>query len=181
MFSVIRRNFSKICMRIDECVQIKSLTNNALPVTYLNGHNFQSLRYKSKKSQKPTKNESSTETSGEEEPDPIDSHTKIVRTTVPSLRTDLLLKAGMGIARNKVETLFYDSKIRVNGQKLLKKSGEVREGDEIDIVKGPVGGNTDLLSVARVEVLSVSEKGDSYVVKLRRSKDLTIANYDNKL
>lgn len=184
MFSIIRRSIPQIYMKIEECIQVTSRSNviatsTSWNVPYLNGYNLQSFRHKSKKSQKPpTKTESETETSSE--PDPMDKHAKIMQATVPSLRADLLLKAGLGLARNKVETLFYDSKLRINGQKLLKKSGVVHEGDEIDVVKGPAGENADLLSVARVEIVSISEKGDGYIVKIRRSRELTIENYDNK-
>lgn len=109
-----------------------------------------------------------------------DKSTKIMNVSVKSLRTDLLLKAGLGIARNKIETLFYDSKIRVNGQKVIKKGAQVHVGDEIDVIKGPSPNNPNFLTVARVEILSADEneaKEDGFRVKLRRSKALTVENY----
>nr|CAD7592643.1 unnamed protein product [Timema genevievae] len=106
-----------------------------------------------------------------------DKTSKVIIVRVGSLRIDLLLKAAFGMARNKVETIFYQSKIRINGEKLLKKSIQVNVGDEIDIIRGPSPLNSDFLIVSRVEVLSASENENSISVKLRRSKTLTIENY----
>lgn len=123
----------------------------------------------------------SEEASSENFEDSIqDKSTKVMNVHVHSLRTDLLLKAGLGIARNKVETLFYESKIRLNGQKINKKSVQVEVGDEIDVIRGPNPNNPNFLTVARVEILSAKEKEDSISVKLRRSKSLTVENYDEK-
>nr|CAD7574848.1 unnamed protein product [Timema californicum] len=106
-----------------------------------------------------------------------DKTSKVVIVRVGSLRIDLLLKAALGIARNKVEAIFYQSKIRINGEKLLKKSTLVNVGDEIDIIRGPSPLNSDFLIVSRVEVLSASANENNISVKLRRSKTLTIENY----
>lgn len=53
-------------------------------------------------------------------------------------------------------------------------------GDEIDIVKGPSSANPDFLTVARVEILSVSERSEGVTVKIRRNKTLTIENYEGE-
>lgn len=147
-------------------------------------HNLQIVRFKSKKSQKQPAQNVSSETETEEEStfeDKIsDKNTKVMQINVKSLRVDGLLKSGLGIARNKIETLFYESKIRVNGQKLLKKSEMAQEGDEIDIVKGPSPTNPDFLIVARVEILGIKESGENISVKIRRCKNLTIENYEEK-
>ncbi|XP_052900882.1 mitochondrial transcription rescue factor 1 [Anopheles moucheti] len=108
-----------------------------------------------------------------------DKHTHTVRVTVNSLRADLLLKAGLGIARNKVETLFYDSKIRVNGKRLMKKSAQLEVEDEIDVVRGPSPSNPDHLIVSRVEILSVTPRTENLSVTLRRHKSLIIENYQD--
>ena len=71
---------------------------------------------------------------------------KVVKMRMNSLRADLVVKAGLGIARkwvyfgfkliftsllcmiypsSKVEVIFYESKIRVNGKKISKKSSNV--------------------------------------------------------
>lgn len=79
-----------------------------------------------------------------------------------------------------METLFYESKIRVNGKKLLKKSSQVSVGDEIDVIKGISHMNPDHLIVQRIEVLSAKpkEESDGLLVKLRRNKSLVIENYE---
>uniref|UniRef100_A0A8D8C0N2 Uncharacterized protein C6orf203 n=1 Tax=Culex pipiens TaxID=7175 RepID=A0A8D8C0N2_CULPI len=108
-----------------------------------------------------------------------DKNAKLVKTSVGSLRADLIVKAGLGIARNKVETLFYESKIRVNGKKLLKKSAQLDVGDEVDVVKGPSPTNPDHLIVSRVEILAANPKSESIGVSLRRHKSLIIENYES--
>jgi hypothetical protein len=60
----------------------------------------------------------------EEFADDIDKQ-KIAKIRVQSMRADLLLKTGLGIARNKIEASFYEGKIRVNGKKINKKSVHV--------------------------------------------------------
>ncbi|XP_050099879.1 mitochondrial transcription rescue factor 1 [Anopheles aquasalis] len=106
-----------------------------------------------------------------------DKHSRLVKVTVNSLRADLLLKAGLGIARNKVEALFYESKIRVNGKKLLKKSSQLEQEDEIDVIRGVSPNNPDYLIVCRVEILSVEPRTENLVVTLRRQNSLVIENY----
>ncbi|XP_052861320.1 mitochondrial transcription rescue factor 1 [Anopheles cruzii] len=109
-----------------------------------------------------------------------DKHSRIVKVTVSSMRADLLLKAGLGIARNKVETMFYDSKIRVNGRKLLKKSAPLEADDEIDVVRGPSPNNPEHLVVSRVEILSIVPQTENLHVTLRRQNSLVIENYPDQ-
>ncbi|XP_035777246.1 mitochondrial transcription rescue factor 1-like [Anopheles albimanus] len=106
-----------------------------------------------------------------------DKHSRLMKVTVNSLRADVLLKAGLGIARNKVEGLFYESKIRVNGKKLLKKSSQLEQEDEIDVIRGLSPNNPDYLIVSRVEILSVEPRAENLVVTLRRQNSLVIENY----
>ncbi|XP_039492905.1 mitochondrial transcription rescue factor 1 [Drosophila santomea] len=102
---------------------------------------------------------------------------KVVKTKVNSLRADLLLKAGLGMARNKVELNFYESKIRVNGKKLPKKSAQLEVGDDIDVIRGFSQSNPSHLVVARVSILSASEREEGLSVLLRRYKSLLVENY----
>ncbi|XP_034487427.1 mitochondrial transcription rescue factor 1 [Drosophila innubila] len=106
-----------------------------------------------------------------------DRDSKVVKTKVNSLRADLLLKSGLGMARNKVELNFYESKIRVNGQKLQKKSVQLEVGDEIDVVRGFSQSNPSHLVIARVVILSAAEREEGLSVHLRRYKSLLIENY----
>lgn len=111
--------------------------------------------------------------------DKYDRNSKIIKSNVSSLRTDLLLKSALGLARNKVDLAFYESRVRVNGEKIFKKSHRVNVGDEIDVIKGVNNVNPDILNVARVEIISVKPDEDEICVKMRRFKALQIENYEN--
>ncbi|XP_023933955.2 mitochondrial transcription rescue factor 1 [Bicyclus anynana] len=103
---------------------------------------------------------------------------KIVKLNATSLRMDAILKSTLGVARNKIEKLFYESKIRVNGKKVLKKSIPVREDYEIDVIKSVSPKNPDHLYVARVEIISIAAKEESIAITARRFKNLLIENYE---
>uniref|UniRef100_A0A1A9WSV0 Uncharacterized protein n=1 Tax=Glossina brevipalpis TaxID=37001 RepID=A0A1A9WSV0_9MUSC len=79
---------------------------------------------------------------------------KIIKTKVNSLRADLLLKAGLNVARK-----------------------QLNEGDEIDVVRGFSQSNPSHLIVARVMILSITELDEGSRVVLRRYKNLLIENY----
>ncbi|KAJ6638486.1 Mitochondrial transcription rescue factor 1 [Pseudolycoriella hygida] len=130
-------------------------------------------------------NKSSGKQHREEEDDEIDEFTdsddkdsKTVRVT--SLRMDLLIKLGLGLARNKVESAFYDSRIRVNGKKITKKSVTLHVGDEVDVVKGLSPINNDHIIVSRLEIIGVTAKEEDIAVTLRKFKNLTIENYSGQ-
>ncbi|KXJ76501.1 hypothetical protein RP20_CCG009571 [Aedes albopictus] len=149
--------------------------------------NLRLIRWKSKKANRKEQGRQQEEEEDDEDDDEkmdefdelaADKHVRLVKTSVNSMRADLLLKAGLGIARNKVETLFYESKIRVNGKKLLKKSAHLDVGDEIDVVRGISPTNPDHLLVSRVEILSANPKSETIGVTLRRQKTLVIEDYE---
>ncbi|XP_062539373.1 mitochondrial transcription rescue factor 1 [Armigeres subalbatus] len=161
--------------------------NSASSITLHNQSNLQIVRWKSKKSNRKEQSRQQEENEEEDDDDEksedfedleLDKHVRLVKTSVNSMRADVLLKAGLGIARNKVETLFYESKIRVNGKKLLKKSSTLEVGDELDVVRGVSPTNEDHLIVSRVEVLAANPKSESIGVSLRRQKTLIIEDYD---
>ncbi|XP_062124495.1 mitochondrial transcription rescue factor 1 [Drosophila sulfurigaster albostrigata] len=128
-----------------------------------------------KKSSRQSNDVDSDDEADEEFKDDRDS--KVVKTKVNSLRADLLLKSGLGMARNKVEHNFYESKIRVNGKKLQKKSVQLDVGDEIDVIRGFSQTNPSHLVIARVVILSAAEREEGLSVHLRRYKSLLIENY----
>ncbi|XP_055587012.1 mitochondrial transcription rescue factor 1 [Uranotaenia lowii] len=155
-------------------------------------HNHQLIRWKSKKSAGRSKasgkerddEDDSDDEAAEKDLDEFDDltndkHNRVLKTSVGSMRADLILKAGLGVARNKIETMFYESKIRVNGKKLLKKSALVDVGDEIDIIRGISPSNADHLIVSRVEILAVNPRTESISVSMRRHKSLIIENYES--
>ncbi|XP_057337472.1 mitochondrial transcription rescue factor 1 isoform X2 [Microplitis mediator] len=106
---------------------------------------------------------------------------KIVVANVNSMRIDAVVKAGMGIPRNQAETAFYESKLRVNGHKVLKKGHQIGLEDEIDYIHGPSPNNPDFLLVTRLTVLNANNQEDGYKIKLLREKSLTIENYDDRV
>lgn len=141
----------------------------------------QSVRCKSKKKKQQISSESETDKDDSDIMENIsDKHTKTLKINVHSLRLDAILKSSLGIARNKIEQIFYESKIRVNGEKVLKKSVSLREGDEVDVIKGEHTQNPGFLVVARVEILSMTPNEEDITLKIRRSKSLLVENYKDK-
>ncbi|KAJ8962465.1 hypothetical protein NQ317_011627 [Molorchus minor] len=150
-----------------------------------NQSNLQICRYKSKGDKRRQKQESDSESEQETDDNFLDTmQDKNMKTLKvgPSVNTalDAIIKAGLGLSRNKIEVLFYESKVRLNGEKVPKKSAHVEEGDEIDVIKGTSINNPDFLTVARIEILSVVPKEESISVKLRRCKSLTVENYKGR-
>lgn len=107
-----------------------------LPVCSLQQPKLQILRYKSKGSKNKVKPTTDTESDENASDEIQDKHTRTLRINTTSLRIDAILKAALGISRNKIELMFYESRIRVNGEKITKKSLSVQAGDEIDLIKG---------------------------------------------
>ncbi|XP_044755729.1 mitochondrial transcription rescue factor 1 [Coccinella septempunctata] len=125
---------------------------------------------------KATFNKASDTSNSEQSEDiyPSDKTTTTMQIKISNTRVDLIIKSGLGIARNKIEKLFFDNKIRVNGQKIGKKSEQIEEGDEIDVIKGPSPNNPEHLVVARVEILSMKPEEETISVKIRRSRSLLV-------
>ncbi|XP_060871598.1 mitochondrial transcription rescue factor 1 [Metopolophium dirhodum] len=110
----------------------------------------------------------------------MDESSQLIKFRTSTMRMDTVLKHALGKSRNKIEVAFYESRIRVNGEKVMKKSHSIEVGDEVDLVKGPSPNNPDFLLVSRVEVLSAELDGDELDVKLKKYKSLLINNYENK-
>lgn len=148
-------------------------------------------RYKKGKkgAKRETREESSDEESDEEEQtedfDLIDGKAIGFRdknASLVSLRLDNVLKSALNMARNRVEESFYNNLIRVNGYRVSKKSTELNEDDEIDLIKGLNEVNSDLIDVSRVVIKKIEDKmshKDRVQAKLRIYSTLTIENYAN--
>lgn len=95
------------------------------------------------------------------------------------MRADLILKSAVGVARNKIETAFYENRIRINGKKILKKSLTVSIGDEIDLIKNESPVNHRHIVIARVIIISTVPREDGIFVTVQRFKSLTIEKYEN--
>ncbi|XP_022237638.1 uncharacterized protein C6orf203 homolog [Limulus polyphemus] len=105
---------------------------------------------------------------------------KDIKANLNSLRLDVILKHGLGMSRSKAEEAFYESRIRVNGEKILKKSAQVQVGNEIDLIKGINSKNENFLDISRVIVQRIESRGETekMSVVLRRFKNMVIENYD---
>ncbi|XP_061479489.1 mitochondrial transcription rescue factor 1 isoform X2 [Rhineura floridana] len=104
---------------------------------------------------------------------------KDLEKVVQSFRFDMIMKAGLDIARNKVEDAFYNGELRLNGEKLWKKSRAVKVGDTLDLVIGE-DKETETAVVMRVVLKKASDKSDSdkYRVVLRRWRNLKVPKQD---
>jgi len=117
----------------------------------------------------------------------FDKASKVLKLNVPSKRVDAVLKTALGIARNKIEIMFYENRIRLNGERMSKKSKLVDEGDEVDVIREINQKNPNFLNVSRVEILKFLEDEDDddsdkkyIVMKVKRTKSLVIENYEDK-
>ncbi|KAF6729074.1 uncharacterized protein FQA47_010419 [Oryzias melastigma] len=144
----------------------------------------QHLRFKSNKK----KTSSAAAQDEDEEEDPEDSDYddvdpnlpkdfKDIEKHVPSFRFDVIMKAGLDIARNKIEDAFYDNKLRLNGLKLIKKSKAVKAGDSLDLVlsENQQANTVTLMRVVLLKVVGESSNADKYKVSLRRWKHLELS------
>lgn len=109
---------------------------------------------------------------------PMGKGSKMIDVRIPSLRLDTVAKAGLGVSRNKIDEEFYKSNIRLNGEKVFKKSVPVEVGDEIDIVLHQSTTNPQHLVINRVSLINAKSGSDLIHVKLLREKNLTVENYE---
>ncbi|XP_034965187.2 mitochondrial transcription rescue factor 1 [Zootoca vivipara] len=104
---------------------------------------------------------------------------KDLEKAVQSFRYDVIMKAGLDIARNKVEDAFYNGELRLNGEKLWKKSRAVKVGDTLDLIIGE-DKETESAVVMRVVLKKASDKvnDEKYRVVLRRWRNLKVPKQD---
>lgn len=121
--------------------------------------------------------ESDEEDESDLELDESQSKSVIANIKVNSLRVDSIIKNGTGISRKNIETAFYESKIFINGKKVLKMSTEVQVDDEIDIIRGRPNANINQLIVSRITILSITPISEAIRVKIAKDKNLLIEEY----
>ncbi|KAJ8719067.1 hypothetical protein PYW07_016623 [Mythimna separata] len=169
---VLRQEISKNSIHccVYKNVNITSKLVNISPTNT----SFNAIRCKSKKNQDDSDDEE-IDLGGDSS---LSKDSKVVKFSTTSMRMDVILKSALNISRNKIEQMFYESKIRVNGKKIMKKSAPVRLDDEIDVIKMVSPKNPQHIFVSRVEILNVAAKEDSIQVTARRFKHLLIDNYD---
>lgn len=144
---------------------------------------LQPLRNKSKKakSKAPAAQDEEEDEDEEEEVESQEDGDNERLAFVSSLRIDSIMKAGVNMSKTKVLESFYDGSIRLNGQKVPKKSTQVSIGDEVDHVLGFSAQNPNLMEVDRVTLLAthhdrVTDKG-RFQVRLRCQRRLVIEKY----
>ncbi|XP_072499079.1 mitochondrial transcription rescue factor 1 isoform X2 [Notamacropus eugenii] len=101
---------------------------------------------------------------------------KDLEKVVPSFRYDVILKTGLDLARNKIEDAFYKGELRLNGEKLWKKSRTVKVGDTLDLIIGE-DKESETETAMRIVLKKVSEEkteSEKYRVLLRRWKKIRL-------
>nr|XP_023690431.1 uncharacterized protein C6orf203 homolog isoform X2 [Paramormyrops kingsleyae] len=119
------------------------------------------------------------EASDEEEPedDPnLPRNYKDQERVVPSLRYDLIIRAGLDVPRHKIDDAFYQNRLRLNGQPLMKKSKTVSIGDTLDLVleNNAETGMVTLMRVVFQAAAEATETTEKHKVVLRRWKHLRL-------
>lgn len=144
------------------------------------------LRFKSKKKKSASSAAREDEDEDEDEKDPEDSDYdedpnapkdyKDMEKYVPSFRYDVIMKAGLDIPRNKIEDAFYQNMLRLNGQKLIKKSKTVKVGDTLELVlsENQETNTVTLMRVVLKRVIGESSSAEKYKVAIRRWKSLKL-------
>ncbi|XP_044022055.1 mitochondrial transcription rescue factor 1 isoform X1 [Siniperca chuatsi] len=149
------------------------------------------LRFKSSKKKGAARTVQEEEEEDEDEKDPEDSDYedevdetpnlpkdyKDMEKYVQSFRYDVIMKAGLDMARNKIEDAFYNNKLRVNGQKLIKKSKVVKVGDTLDLVlsENRETNTVILMRVVLRRVFGESSNTEKYKIAIRRWKCLELS------
>ncbi|KAM6186371.1 mitochondrial transcription rescue factor 1 [Rhynchocyon petersi] len=101
---------------------------------------------------------------------------KDLEKVVQSFRYDVILKTGLDVGRNKVEDAFYKGELRLNGEKLWKKSRTVKVGDTLDlIIEENKEAETDIvMRILLKKVFDEKTESEKYRVVLRRWKKLEL-------
>lgn len=96
---------------------------------------------------------------------------------VQSFRFDVIMKSGLDMARNKIEDAFYSNKLRLNGQRLIKKSKTVKVGDTLDLVlaENQETNTVTLMRVVLRKVFAEVSSTEKHKVALRRWKSLELS------
>lgn len=178
---VNKHHFSLICKFHYRLFHSTIFKKPYYPINYIsdNLHNLQSSfctnkRYKYKSAKDTDEDDDDDYVSIDVEESELTKASKIINSSVSSMRVDLLLKTGLGISRNKIETAFYESKIRKNGKKVLKKSESVAVGDEIDLISTQTSSNPNFIVVSRLKIIAAKLDVDIYRVRMIRDKNLLV-------
>lgn len=119
--------------------------------------------------------ESAQEEEFEDDPGVVKDY-KDLEKAVQSFRYDIILKTGLDIGRNKVEDAFYKGELRLNGEKLWKKSRTVKVGDTLDLLIGEnkEAGTEVVMRILLKKVYEEKTESEKFRVVLRRWKNLKL-------
>ncbi|XP_014473066.1 PREDICTED: uncharacterized protein C6orf203 homolog [Dinoponera quadriceps] len=134
-------------------------------------------RFKSSK-----KKQNQNEEFSDEEEDIVEAEapigSKVLTISTQSIRLDTISKVGFSMSRSKIDEAFYASKIRLNGQKIFKKSKELDISDEVDLILHRSLDNSSLLVVNRIKILSMVPAVNGIKIKLSKDRNLLIEDYE---
>ncbi|XP_012532745.1 mitochondrial transcription rescue factor 1 isoform X3 [Monomorium pharaonis] len=100
-----------------------SLCNvNARPQKHCNL--YIAKRFKSRKKAADIEKDKDEDSEEEDDDEEAPVGSKVMKIKTNSLRLDLVSKTAFKMSRNKIEEIFYESRFRINGNKVLKKSKE---------------------------------------------------------
>lgn len=159
------RSFNSLCTNRDPLV-------NSPPETH---YNFTSKRFKKagKKAQTTSKDDDGRDDDEDDDEDDLAAENPLLvddplsgdtdgsenmTIDVGSLRLDAFAKVAFGCSRAKIEELFYKGDIFVNGERPSKKSQDLYQNDEIDLVRGVNPDDHNLIDIRRVQLLSLPDK-----------------------
>lgn len=119
----------------------------------------------------------------EDQPSEDTSNRMTLTIETNSLRLDGFAKSAFGVSRANIEEHFYKGDIYINGQRPPKKSEDLRQGDEVDIVKFTDPEDHNLVQIKRVRLDKVPEKAMSsgrIRVQITRWQSLTVKPYNTE-
>ncbi|XP_043464617.1 mitochondrial transcription rescue factor 1 [Leptopilina heterotoma] len=174
VYSIFIKSFSSLESNfiIRECIKPIYLLNKQTPNLYVQ----KKLKHKKNKFEQ-VNEPNEVDTDVDNLSSQVESYEKLHNRTVPSLRLDTVLKSCLGIGRNKIDTDFYESKIRLNGNKVTKKSIDVNDEDEIDVFVDVSPDNQNFIIVSRVKIIKTSILQNGFKVSFVRDKSLLVEDY----
>ncbi|KAK6171219.1 hypothetical protein SNE40_019454 [Patella caerulea] len=92
---------------------------------------------------------------------------KQVTVHLQSLRADAVVSSGLDVSRNRVDEIFLLSSLRLNNEKLLKKSKRMKAGDFVDVITEKSDGKVKVKRVKVLKIMSEKSQKDKSKVILR--------------
>lgn len=81
---------------------------------------------------------------------------------ISSLRLDSVAKSAFGITRQRAEEAFYKGDLLINGERPSKKSQDLYEGDEIDLIRGVNEEDSMLVNIKRAVIVKLPDKASEH-------------------